>query len=264
MRRSVVVLLIIILVGRGAVSAETTATALYQITFTSNWSQTTHPHPSSSLPGSAHWSAFVGGTHNGSVSFWQAGTLASPGLEQVAEIGSSATFLSEISAEITNGNADQTFNLGALNSAGGSVSGEVTVDSNFPHVTIVSMIAPSPDWFVGVSGVSLWDGTDWVSPVTVDLYPYDAGTEEGTDYSLSNPATTPNENVANVSGQHVFSAQPMGTLTFTKMIPTAVSLTGVEMGMDSEMTLPLFYTSSSFILLSASIIVMRRNRQLKN
>ena len=54
------------------------------------------------------------------------------------------------------------------------------------------MIGPSPDWFVGVSGVSLLDGSDqWREEYRVDLYPYDAGTEDGTEFTLSNPATNP-------------------------------------------------------------------------
>ena len=51
------------------------------------------------------------------------------------------------------------------------------------------MIAPSPDWVVGVSGVSLRNAADdgWQPFLTVDLFPYDAGTEEGTKFSLVEP-----------------------------------------------------------------------------
>ena len=45
------------------------------------------------------------------------------------------------------------------------------------------MIGPSPDWFVGVSGRSLLDAqAQWQSRLEIDLFPYDAGTEEGTEF----------------------------------------------------------------------------------
>ena len=54
------------------------------------------------------------------------------------------------------------------------------VNPEYPLVTLITMIAPSPDWFVGVAGLSLLDGSGrWRKRVDVDLYPYDAGTEDG-------------------------------------------------------------------------------------
>ncbi|MCZ6595238.1 MAG: hypothetical protein O6943_10045, partial [Bacteroidetes bacterium] len=41
--------------------------ATYSVTFTSNWTQTAHPHSSGNLPGNAHWSKLVGATHNDQV-----------------------------------------------------------------------------------------------------------------------------------------------------------------------------------------------------
>ena len=78
------------------------------------------------------------------------------------------------------------------------------------------MIAPSPDWFIGVSGLSLLgeDG-NWVPELTVTLYPYDAGTEDGSGYSLGNPATDPLQPITRIRGEAPFSDEPIGTFTFT-------------------------------------------------
>ena len=63
------------------------------------------------------------------------------------------------------------------------------------------MIGPSPDWFVGVSGLSLLDGQgEWESLLEVDLFPYDAGTEQGTEFSLSNAATSPQGVITSLRG----------------------------------------------------------------
>ena len=39
----------------------------------------------------------------------------------------------------------------------------------FDRLTWVSMLAPSPDWFVGVSGLPLRDEDGWIPSLTVDL-----------------------------------------------------------------------------------------------
>ena len=77
----------------------------------------------------------------------------------------------------------------------------VTVTADHPRVTLLTMIAPSPDWFVGVSGLTLLDAQgDWVESLQVDLYPWDAGTEDGGEFSLSNSATSPQGVITNIRG----------------------------------------------------------------
>ena len=49
----------------------------------------------------------------------------------------------------------------------------------------------------------------------INLYPYDAGTEEGTEFTLSNPATNPHEPISSIRNTGKFSNSPMATLTFT-------------------------------------------------
>jgi len=41
------------------------------------------------------------------------------------------------------------------------------------------MIADSPDWFIGLSGLNLYANKRWVADTTVQLFVYDAGTENG-------------------------------------------------------------------------------------
>ena len=78
------------------------------------------------------------------------------------------------------------------------------------------MIGPSPDWFVGVSRLSLLVGGQWHSPHSVNLYPYDAGTEEGEEFSLSNAATSPQGTITSLRGTGKFSNEPMATLSFER------------------------------------------------
>ena len=49
------------------------------------------------------------------------------------------------------------------------------------------MVAPSPDWFVGVSGLPLFENGQWVEERRIDLVPWDAGTDSGTTFESRNP-----------------------------------------------------------------------------
>ena len=72
------------------------------------------------------------------------------------------------------------------------VSLEFDAVSTHPYVTLVSMVAPSPDWFVGVSALSLMDEDGaWRERIEVDLRVYDAGTDNGTVYNAANADTDP-------------------------------------------------------------------------
>lgn len=63
---------------------------------------------------------------------------------------------------------------------------------------MVKMI-PSPDWFVGVDSLNLCKGSQWKQEVTIDLQPYDAGTDSGFTFSSPNFPTSPQEAISKVS-----------------------------------------------------------------
>ena len=56
---------------------------------------------------------------------------------------------------------------------------------------------------------------NWQPSLTVELFPYDAGTEEGTEFSPSNAATSPKGAITSIKGTGKFSNQPIASLTFT-------------------------------------------------
>jgi hypothetical protein len=58
-----------------------------------------------------------------------------------------------------------------------------------------------------------------VEALTLDLHPYDAGTEEGSGFSLSNPATSPQEAIALINGSPFIGSPVIGRLHFTLLTP---------------------------------------------
>jgi len=192
-----------------------TSIATYSVTFNSNWSNTTHPHPTDNFPVNAHWSDLVGATHNSNILFFENGQNASSGIENMAELGNNTVLFSEINTAIDNGFSNQIIDGDDLPTSLGTIFiGNIITPEEFPLLTLVSMIAPSPDWFVGVNSVSLLDTEgDWIEEIIIDLYPYDAGTDNGLDYDATNSNTDPQIPIATAQGISPFSSEKMVTLT---------------------------------------------------
>ena len=169
--------------------------ATYTVTFTAKWTAAEH----GPVPAGAHFTTLVGAATNADADLWVSGELASDGLENVAELGLTSDFLAEIAAAAAAMNASR-----AVTSAGTSNTGtstfQLNISRDLPLFTFATMVAPSPDWFVGLSEFSLLDANGgWIEDTGhMNLPVYDAGTETGERFSLSGTATVP--------------AQPIGRL----------------------------------------------------
>jgi hypothetical protein len=188
----------------------------YRVTFTSTWSATTHP---TNFPSSPHFSGLVGATHTEAVSLWSVGFKSSPGIESMAETGSKSIFESEISATE---NVEYYLSGPGVGSSPSSVSFDFSISEEYPYVTLVSMLAPSPDWFVGVSKLPLFIDGAWVRSKTVTLNVYDAGSDNGKIFDSNNLDTSPKEVIrllsSAASDTDFSSGQPdVGTFYFEKL-----------------------------------------------
>ena len=192
--------------------------ATYNIEFTNYWNSTNHS-VGTTFPGSnAHWSPLVGVNHNSNVTFVVLGGTATIGVENIAETGNSNVFETvDVQNAIDSNNAEQFFDAGGLflNEPTNKITlNGFQVSEDFPLITMLSMIAPSPDWIIAVNGLDLRENGNWKTSVTIDLFPYDAGTEEGTTYSLSNPATS-GGTITSLSGVAPFDNTRVAELSIT-------------------------------------------------
>ncbi|MYH28681.1 MAG: hypothetical protein F4018_12180 [Acidobacteria bacterium] len=169
------------------------ASATYGVTFRATWDAASHGN-SPPFPSGAHFSRVVGTTHVEEASFWSSGGIATDGIEIMAETGAVDVLCDEVQAEVGSGRAN-----GCIRGQEGSFRSPGTVtlsfeaDEGFPFLTLVSMIAPSPDWFVGVDGIGLREGECWASRIEMDLAGYDAGTDSGATFTAPNADVTPHE-----------------------------------------------------------------------
>ena len=191
-------------------------TARYEVVLESTWSAATHP---ADFPDAAHYSGLIGGTHRATVSFWREGVLATEGIRRMAERGSKSPLDAEVMQAIAAGHAQFVLSGDALATSPGSVSLAFDITRAYPLVTLVTMVAPSPDWFVGVSGLPLFANGDWLPEVSVPLHPLDAGTDSGTTYQAADRESQPRQPIARLTGYPVSqdgAVAPFGTMTFRR------------------------------------------------
>jgi len=186
--------------------------ATYDIQFTSVWNSTDH----GPLPNNAHWSKLVGAAHNNQVSFLKVGEIASTGIERIAEQGINTNFYDEVTEAINNAASDQYIDGVALNAAEGDIiiTG-LEVDENFSLLTLVSMIAPSPDWMIAISGLDLRENGTWKTNISIDTFVYDAGSDDGTAYNSPNADSNPKQPISSLKNVSPFNSQKVGTFTIT-------------------------------------------------
>ena len=202
-------------------SAQAQDTATYTVTFDATWSATTHPD---GFPGDPHFSPVVGAVHGSGARLWQAGELASPGMEDMAETGRTGLLVGEAEALVSTGSVREAVTGGWIPTSPGSVTLTVQVTREHPLVTLVSMLAPSPDWFVGTESLDLRDGDGWAEEVSVALTVWDAGTDSGADYTSPNADTDPAEPIALIQDAPFVvggTLTPVGTMTFARSVPAS-------------------------------------------
>ena len=167
--------------------------ATYALTFRAVWNASSHGNQPP-FPSGAHFSRVVGAAHAPEVSFWSSGGIATPGIESMAETGSVSSLCREIDGEADRGGSTPCVR-GSEPSfpSPGSVGLSFETTGEHPLLTLVSMIAPSPDWFVGVSGMPLMEDGCWKERIEMDLAGYDSGTDSGATFTARNADVTPHE-----------------------------------------------------------------------
>lgn len=167
--------------------------ALYDVTVTGMWSSASHPV---NYPSNAHFSPLVGMVHNNKAKLFELGELASPGIKSMAETGSVTVLNTEIDALISGGNVASRINGTGISNGTGGGTATVQISGSHSMVSIVSMIAPSPDWFISIHDLSLIRNGEYISDTIINMGSYDSGTDSGTSFTSNNEATTPADTIS--------------------------------------------------------------------
>ncbi|MFC2159271.1 spondin domain-containing protein [Actinomycetota bacterium] len=193
----------------GSESTDAVETVSYNFKFDAIWSDDSHPDDYVS---NAHFSPFVvysyDGTDQGRI--YTIDSISTPGMEDMAETGATGMLEEEINRIIDSGNALSYVKAVRIDSPGQT---EETLEftQEFSQFIFVTMIAPSPDWFIAGEADLFIDG-QWVDNMILDLISFDAGTDSGDSLTAANSDTDPKQPISRFDD----SLQKLGTITITK------------------------------------------------
>ena len=193
----------------------------YTIVLKSTWTRDRFPYeyPEAGAFTGPHFSGLIGAAHSPSYSIFSVGARPTPGLEKLSEEGKHTPLDAEIRAAIAAGTASGLFESEGLRDFGDSLVAKVRVDADHPFVSLVAMVAPSPDWFAGVSNVNLMENGTWAQSRTVELWAYDSGGDEGATYKAADKDNNPKKATARAATRHFApdgNALPVGTVTIKR------------------------------------------------
>ena len=159
----------------------------YNFEFFGKWSPLTHPryYPTHST----HWSNVIGASHSGDFSLYRIGDVASGGIRKMAEEGYIGIIernlkLSESVSYILKTRAQWPAHV----DNGSPLDGKVYFNPTKSLFSFTTMIGPSPDWFIGIDSLEMCNTTtcEWIPFYSEELYPLDAGTDDGISYLSQN------------------------------------------------------------------------------
>uniref|UniRef100_A0A668A497 Spondin 2b, extracellular matrix protein n=1 Tax=Myripristis murdjan TaxID=586833 RepID=A0A668A497_9TELE len=208
-------------------------TAHYSLTFTGKWTQAAFPKQYPVYRPPAQWSNLIGVTHSSDYHMWQRNEFASNGVREFTEKGEAWTLIKEIEA------------------AGERIQSVYGIFSA-PALSFIVRIVPSPDWFVGVDSLDLCDGDRWKESVSLELFPYDAGTDSGFTFSSPNFETIPQDKVTQITSS--FPSHPANSFFYPRLkhLPPIAKMTLTKIKKTNQIiSLPLEPTQSNHLRASS-------------
>ncbi len=192
----------------GSESVKALEEVSYSIKFDATWSSSTHPD---NYISSAHFSPFVIYAYNGTAEgrIFTNSSSSTPGMEEMAETGVTGILEEEIN-QIIEANDALDYSVAKTIDSPGQIEETLNFTQKFSQFIFVTMIAPSPDWFISGEADLFVDG-QWVDQIVLDLISFDAGTDSGDTLTAADSDTDPKQPISHFDD----SLQNLGTITIT-------------------------------------------------
>jgi hypothetical protein len=147
----------------------------YSVQFATNWGN----DQSVNSPANPHTGNMFLTTGNGETSLFDVGQDASESIATAAMYGEVDDLVDDAEDD------DNIYHVYTANviQAPGKQNFDIEVTPDYPYLSFATMIAPSGDWFTGISNLNLVNDGQWIDNVTVPLYVYSAGTDSVQGFS---------------------------------------------------------------------------------
>ena len=169
---------------------------VYTVRMLSTWDDDLQPD---FRPSGSHLSPMIAWSHGPKDTIFKSGDTASEGMEIMAETGAPKVLTEEIKALTAKGDILD-HGVGKVFFTPGEEEVQVTVSRDAPYITVVSMIAPSPDWFVSARNIKLYDRGKWLERTLIPAPLYDAGTDDGEEFTSADKDTQPKQPIGRFAG----------------------------------------------------------------
>lgn len=173
---------------KSAISQNTEEKITYKCTFRNLWTKDRQPKNFPKTLG--RWNGPLMWTHTLQYQPWHAGFAVTRGVEKLAEDGYTDTLIQEFLNQ-----GKQVFHWSDYNtvdSQGGFWVREkefvhmppITTNKDFPYLSVMAGMSPSPDWYTGFYSFWLIDeySRTYYDHLKIQTYAWDAGTDAGTTY----------------------------------------------------------------------------------
>lgn len=136
------------------------------------------------------FSPLAGVSHSNRQSFLTVRGFASRGVEQIAETGVNARFVRRANRLREMGRGVKTVaSADGPTPPGHSTILKFQVDCEHPFITVLGMIAPSPDWIVQINNRNTYMNGRFVNFMSGSLIAYDSGTDDGREFTAPGDPT---------------------------------------------------------------------------
>lgn len=149
----------------------------YKVTFVSNWGSDQNQI---NFPLNPHTGNMFLTVSNDDFNLFQVGQLASKAISNTSMYGTIDDLMNMVKNDR---NVDSVYTAPVLETPGDHTF-IITPDANYRYLSFVTMIAPSPDWFTGVTGFDLVQNMRWIQQAVIPLFVFDAGTDSGTKFNM--------------------------------------------------------------------------------
>jgi hypothetical protein len=177
--------------------------------------------PEEGVPARPHWSRLIAFAHSARYELFRDGDTASSGFALVATNGRVSVLEAELAEGRRRGRVGAHVVLPGLSSGTGVFDFELELDQRRSRIAFATMLAPSPDWVSGVSGINMRDEAgNWQDTVRVPLWVWDAGADSGAAFDADNALTQPRQSVRLLVHPAFLTPegmQPIGHATFRKL-----------------------------------------------
>lgn len=181
----------------------------YRVSFKSIWSAQSHPVD---YPQAAHFSPFLVFSHKPTTEAYTVGLIATEGIKSMAETGDLVKLAEEIDI-LRGGDRALDRSTGARIEFQQTSSVRLGFNDDHTNLTLVSMIAPSPDWFVALKAVDLKVNGAWVDSLSLSPIALDAGTDLGNTFTSENNEVNPRFTISEINSLPLASNGVVAPLT---------------------------------------------------